>query len=109
MAHDPFDTPGDRFRAVARHWKTGLIGLVVLALLVERGFFLTTGKDHLVRGEIMTIDAAKHASVRLGEAQQATVALPAQTNCHVGSTIQLIRRDSATDRAYRPATTHCDS
>ena len=72
----------------------------------------TEGKDHLVSGEVERIDITDgkpRATVRLGEAQEAVVALPSGTPCHAGSKIRLVRRDNVSQHDFRPADPPCAS
>ncbi|HRE33863.1 MAG TPA: hypothetical protein PK217_02190 [Sphingopyxis terrae] len=111
MAHDPFNTPGDRFRAVFRYWQAYLLIAVLIALVIERDRFASSGKDHLVAGEVMRIETRpgkpEQALVRVNSLQQTTVALPASAHCHSGSKIRLVRHDDVAQHAFRAADPPC--
>lgn len=112
MAHDPFDTASDRFRGILKYWKAYVAVGAVLIMLVARGMIGSSGKDHLVSGEVIRIDqdgAASRALVRLGEAQQTVVTLSKSAHCHAGSKIRLVRSDNVTQHDYRPADRPCAS
>lgn len=112
MAKDPFNTPTDRIRGVLKYWKAWLALAAVLIVLTERNLIATEGKDHLVSGEVERIDITDgkpRATVRLGEAQEAVVALPSGTPCHAGSKIRLVRRDNVSQHDFRPADPPCAS
>jgi len=110
MAKDPFNTPADRVRGILKYWKAYLAVAAVLIVVTERNLIANEGKDHLVSGKIERIDSADgkpRAIVRLGEAQEAVVALPAGTSCHAGSKIRLVRRDNVGQHDFRPADPPC--
>jgi hypothetical protein len=109
MAKDPFDIPADRILAVLKYWKAGLAIAAILFVVAERNLF-AADKDHLVNGEIVAIDrtgGTAHATVRLGEAQQAVVTLPNGTRCHQGSKIRLVRHDTVSRHDFRTADPPC--
>ena len=110
MAKDPFNTPADRIRGILKYWKAGLVVAAVLLVITERNLIASGGKDHLVSGEIERIDSAgdkPRATVRLGEAQEAVVALPNGSECHAGSKIRLVRHDNVGQHDFRPADPPC--
>ncbi|WP_428682078.1 hypothetical protein [Sphingopyxis sp.] len=112
MAKDPFNTPADRIRGVLKYWKAYLAVAAVLLVVTERNLIANEGKDHLVTGVVERVDIAAgkpRATVRLGEAQEAVVALPTGTPCHAGSKIRLVRHDNVSQHDFRPADPPCAS
>lgn len=110
MPYDPFNTPADRIRGILKHWKAYVAIAAVLLILTERNLIASRGKDHLVSGKIERIERANGAPsaiVRLGEAQEAVVALPRSNHCHAGSEIRLVRHDNVGQHEFRPANPPC--
>lgn len=113
MPTDPLQTPGDRLRWLAAHWKSLIFVAICLSLILAWGRFSTSGTDRLVAGTVVRIeqtgtkDLRTRAIVKLGEAQQVAVFLPNQTNCRTGSAISLVRRDNDLGRTFRPALLAC--